>query len=86
MVVGFAAETANLLANAQAKRIAKGADWIVANDVSPESGVMGGDDNTVHLITADGVEEWPRLPKDAVAERLITRIAEALQLRREAAE
>jgi phosphopantothenoylcysteine decarboxylase / phosphopantothenate---cysteine ligase len=86
MVVGFAAETANLLANAEAKRIAKGADWILANDVSPESGVMGGEDNAVHLITADGVEEWPRLPKSAVAERLIARIAEALRARREAAE
>jgi phosphopantothenoylcysteine decarboxylase/phosphopantothenate--cysteine ligase len=86
MVVGFAAETANLLANAEAKRIAKGADWILANDVSPESGVMGGDDNAVHLITADGVEEWPRLPKRAVAERLIARIAETLRARREAAE
>jgi phosphopantothenoylcysteine decarboxylase / phosphopantothenate---cysteine ligase len=86
MVVGFAAETANLLANAEAKRIAKGADWIVANDVSPENGVMGGDDNAVHLITRDGVEKWPRLPKTAVAERLIARIAEALNARHEAAE
>ena len=86
LVVGFAAETANLLANAEAKLNAKGADWILANDVSPASGVMGGDENAVHLITRNGVEEWPRLPKTAVAERLVGRIAEALGARRAAAE
>jgi phosphopantothenoylcysteine decarboxylase/phosphopantothenate--cysteine ligase len=84
LVVGFAAETADLLANGEAKRIAKGANWIIANDVSPGSGAMGGDENTVHLITADGVEDWPRLPKGAVAERLVARIAEALGARRKA--
>jgi phosphopantothenoylcysteine decarboxylase/phosphopantothenate--cysteine ligase len=86
LVVGFAAETADLLANAQAKRIAKGADWILANDVSPQSGVMGGDENAVHLITAEGVEDWPRLPKSDVAERLVARIGETLHSRRAAAE
>ena len=86
LVVGFAAETGNLLANAQAKLVAKGADWILANDVSPGSGAMGGDDNAVHLITREGTEEWPRLPKREVAERLVARIAEALRSRRQAAE
>ena len=78
LVIGFAAETDDLLANAQAKRQRKGCDWIVANDVSPASGIMGGTENAVHLITADGVEDWPRLAKDEVARRLATRIATAL--------
>jgi phosphopantothenoylcysteine decarboxylase/phosphopantothenate--cysteine ligase len=78
LVIGFAAETDDLLANAQAKLTAKRADWIVANDVSPEGGVMGGDDNTVHLIDASGIQSWPRLPKSEVAKRLVGRIAEAL--------
>jgi phosphopantothenoylcysteine decarboxylase / phosphopantothenate---cysteine ligase len=78
LVVGFAAETDDVIANAQAKRIKKGCDWIVANDVSAESGVMGGDMNTVHLVTASGVESWPSQPKDQVARRLIERIAAAL--------
>ena len=86
LVVGFAAETADLLANARAKRLAKGADWILANDVSPEDGIMGGDENAIHLITGEGVEDWPRLPKGEVAERLVARIGEALRVRREAAE
>ena len=73
LVVGFAAETESLIANAQTKRTAKGCDWIVANDVSGD--VMGGDDNTVHLITGDGAEPWPRMSKEAVAARLATRIA-----------
>ncbi len=76
LVIGFAAETENLVANAQEKRRRKGCDWIVANDVSGD--VMGGADNTVHLVTADGVEDWPRMPKDQVAARLALRIAEAL--------
>lgn len=75
LVIGFAAETQDLLKNADAKLRAKGADWIVANDVSPESGVMGGDTNTVHLLTASGVESWPSLPKDEVARRLMARAA-----------
>lgn len=86
LVIGFAAETANLLANAQGKLAAKGADWILANDVSPASGIMGGDENAVHLITQNGSEEWPRLPKSMVAERLVARIGEMLRAGREAAE
>jgi phosphopantothenoylcysteine decarboxylase / phosphopantothenate---cysteine ligase len=78
IVVGFAAETDDLMANAHAKRARKNADWIVANDVSPATGIMGGEENAVHLITADGVEEWPRLAKVEVARRLAARIAVAL--------
>jgi phosphopantothenoylcysteine decarboxylase / phosphopantothenate---cysteine ligase len=78
LVVGFAAETNDLLANAGKKLKAKGADWIVANDVSPATGIMGGADNAVHLVTASGVEDWERLPKIDVAARLVARIAEAL--------
>lgn len=77
LVVGFAAETDDLIRNARAKLTKKGADWIVANDVS-EEGVMGGQENTVHLITAAGVEDWPKLAKADVAERLVARIAEAI--------
>ncbi|MEN9411242.1 MAG: hypothetical protein RL216_3216 [Pseudomonadota bacterium] len=78
LVVGFAAETDDVLAHAQAKRARKGCDWIVANDVSPGTGIMGGAENAVTLITAAGVEDWPRLPKDEVARRLARKIAEAL--------
>jgi phosphopantothenoylcysteine decarboxylase/phosphopantothenate--cysteine ligase len=78
LVIGFAAETENVVENAKAKRKAKGADWIVANDVSPATGVMGGDRNTVHLVTAEGVESWPELDKVEVAERLLTRAADWL--------
>ena len=78
LVVGFAAETDHVVANAQAKRIKKGCDWILANDVSAESGVMGGDMNTVHLVTASGVESWPPQAKDQVARTLIERVAAAL--------
>jgi len=78
LVIGFAAETDNVIANARAKRIKKGCDWIVANDVSAESGVMGGDMNTVHVVTASGIESWPPQGKDAVARALIERIAAAL--------
>ncbi len=78
IVVGFAAETDDLLANAQSKLIRKNADFIVANDVSPETGIMGGTENAVHLIGPNGSEEWPRLAKDAVAQRLAERIAAAL--------
>ena len=73
LVVGFAAETEALIAHAQAKLETKGCDWIVANDVSGD--VMGGDDNTVHLITAGGVEDWPIMSKQDVAARLAERIA-----------
>ena len=78
LVVGFAAETDDVLAHATAKRLRKGCDWIVANDVSPATGIMGGTENAVTLITADGAETWPRLPKDEVGERLAARIAQAL--------
>jgi phosphopantothenoylcysteine decarboxylase/phosphopantothenate--cysteine ligase len=78
LVIGFAAETRNVIDYAAAKLKAKGADWIVANDVSPETGIMGGDRNTVHLITADGVESWPELDKAEVACRLVARAAEWL--------
>ena len=78
LVVGFAAETDDLLANAEKKRAAKGADWILANDVSPRSGIMGGKENAVHLISRDGVEDWPRMDKRDVARRLVERIAAEL--------
>jgi phosphopantothenoylcysteine decarboxylase/phosphopantothenate--cysteine ligase len=82
LVIGFAAETDNVIANAEAKRIKKGCDWIIANDVSAESGVMGGNINTVHLVTASGVESWPPQGKDEVARSLVERIAAALDGRR----
>ena len=78
LVVGFAAETHDMLAHAEDKRRRKNADWIVANDVRPGTGIMGGTENEVHLVTATGVEDWPRLGKDAVAQRLAARIAAAL--------
>ena len=78
LVVGFAAETENVVAHATAKRARKGCDWIVANDVSEEGGAMGGADNAVTIIDASGAEAWPRMSKHAVAERLAARIAEAL--------
>jgi len=78
LVVGFAAETDDVLAHATAKRLRKGCDWIVANDVSPATGIMGGTENAVTLITAEGAENWPRMPKQAVAERLAARIAATL--------
>ena len=78
LVVGFAAETENVVDNAVAKRRKKNCDWIVANDVSPASGTFGGDRNTVHLVTAEGVEDWPSLTKDEVATRLARRITERL--------
>jgi phosphopantothenoylcysteine decarboxylase/phosphopantothenate--cysteine ligase len=78
LVIGFAAETENVLEQATAKRRAKGTDWIVANDVSPAAGVFGGDRNLVHLITAQGAEAWPQMTKAEVAERLVVRAAEHL--------
>ena len=77
LVVGFAAETENVVDNAASKLKRKGCDWIVANDVSPETGIMGGERNRVHLVTADGVEDWPDLAKSEVARRLVARIAAA---------
>ena len=78
LVVGFAAETDDVVANATAKRLRKGADWIVANDVSPETGIMGGTENAAILVTAGGAEPWPRMSKRATAEALADRIAAAL--------
>ncbi len=78
LVVGFAAETQNVVENGRKKLARKGCDWILANDVSAESGVMGGDMNTVHLITKNDVESWPSQSKDAVAAALVARIARAL--------
>ncbi|HEY4115321.1 MAG TPA: phosphopantothenoylcysteine decarboxylase, partial [Rhizomicrobium sp.] len=78
LVIGFAAETDDVVAHAKEKRAKKGADWIVANDVSPSTGIMGGDDNKVHLITADRVEAWPTMKKSEVAARLVARIVAAL--------
>jgi phosphopantothenoylcysteine decarboxylase/phosphopantothenate--cysteine ligase len=78
LVVGFAAETEHVVENAEAKRARKGCDWLLANDVSPETGIMGGTENRVVLITEAGAEDWPRMSKHAVADRLARRIAEAL--------
>src|SRR5207302_11158697 len=74
LVIGFAAETESVIANAQAKLERKGCDWIVADDVSPQTRIMGGGINTVHLVTAAGVESWPRQSKDEVARTLVGRI------------
>ncbi len=78
LVIGFAAETEDVVAHAVAKRARKGCDWILANDVSPGTGTFGGDENRIHLVTAEGVEDWPTLSKQAVAERLAQRIADTL--------
>ena len=85
LVIGFAAETEHLIDNAKAKLARKGCDWIVANDVSPATGVMGGDRNTVHLLTRDGdgdsagtpSKSWPVMTKEQVAAALVARIADA---------
>lgn len=79
LVIGFAAETENVIAYAKKKRKSKGCDWIVANDVSPETGIMGGDRNTVHLVTGEGVEHWPEMDKATVARELMNRAAQHLQ-------
>ncbi len=78
LVVGFAAETDDVIAHATAKRDRKKCDWIVANDVSPATGIMGGTENAVTVIKPGGAEEWPRMGKDQVANRLANAIAEAL--------
>jgi phosphopantothenoylcysteine decarboxylase/phosphopantothenate--cysteine ligase len=79
LVVGFAAETENLLENAREKRLRKNCDWIVANDVSAATGIMGGNENTVHLITAEGTETWPTSSKEEVALRLVEKISQNLE-------
>jgi phosphopantothenoylcysteine decarboxylase / phosphopantothenate---cysteine ligase len=95
LVIGFAAETENLIENARAKLARKGCDWIVANDVSPALGVMGGDRNTVHLLTQDAksirhangvhadvnIESWPVMTKEEVATALVARIASQMENR-----
>ena len=78
-MIGFAAETDQVVAHAREKLAAKGCDWIVANDVSPETGVFGGDRNTVHLVTASGVKSWPPQSKEQVANNLVARIAATLE-------
>lgn len=78
LVIGFAAETENLIENATSKLQRKGCDWIVANDVSPSTGVMGGDRNTVHIISAGVIDSWPVMTKDQVADALVQRIAMAV--------
>lgn len=78
LVIGFAAETENVAANAKAKLVAKGCDWILANDVSPQTGIMGGDCNTIELVTAKDIEPWPPQTKEDVATMLIARIAKEL--------
>ena len=78
MPSGFAAETAHVIENARVKLDRKGCDWIVANDVSAATGIMGGDRNSVHLVTRDGVESWPDEDKQNVADKLVARIAVTL--------
>ncbi len=86
LVIGFAAETENLIENAKAKLRSKGADWIVANDVWPGTGAMGGDKTQVHIVTGGGVENWPPMTKDEMAQRLLAQIASAMRTLRSAAE
>ena len=81
LVIGFAAETEHLLEHAKKKLRSKGCDWIVANDVSPATGIMGGNRNTVHIVTASGVEDWPQMDKHKVADALMTRAAAELPVR-----
>ena len=78
LVIGFAAESDDVIANATAKRVRKGCDWIVANDVSPATGIMGGSENQVTLITEQGADTWPRMTKDDTARALAARIADAM--------
>lgn len=86
LVLGFAAETENVIPNAQKKLNDKGCDWIIANDVSEDSGVFGGDSNMVHLVTRTGTQSWPVMPKEQVAKKLMQAAAEQLEEMRPAAE
>ena len=79
LVIGFAAETDDVIANAKSKLAKKGANWILANDVSPSTGIMGGDRNTIHVVSKDGVEDWPQMSKAEVGARLAARIAQTLK-------
>ena len=81
LVIGFAAETDDIVTNARAKRVRKRCDWILANDVSPGTGTFGGDQNTIHLVDGEGVEDWPVMTKHEVAARLAERIAQHLRPR-----
>ncbi|WP_424927410.1 bifunctional phosphopantothenoylcysteine decarboxylase/phosphopantothenate--cysteine ligase CoaBC [Amaricoccus tamworthensis] len=78
LVIGFAAETDDVIGNATAKRLRKGCDWLVANDVSPGTGIMGGTENSAIFVTDDGAEQWPRMSKRNTADALVDRIVEAL--------
>jgi phosphopantothenoylcysteine decarboxylase/phosphopantothenate--cysteine ligase len=78
LVIGFAAETDDVVENGRQKRLRKRCDWILANDVSPGSGTFGGDRNTIHLVDADGIQHWPVMTKGEVAARLVERIAQQL--------
>jgi phosphopantothenoylcysteine decarboxylase / phosphopantothenate---cysteine ligase len=78
LVVGFAAETEKVLEHAQSKLARKGCDMIIANDVSPEGGVFGGDKNTVHVVTSQGIENWPSMSKHDVANRLMSKLSDML--------
>jgi phosphopantothenoylcysteine decarboxylase/phosphopantothenate--cysteine ligase len=78
LVIGFAAETENVVEHARTKLVRKGCDWILANDVSPGTGIMGGDMNKIHFVSRDGVEDWPPQSKEDVADALIARIVAAL--------
>ena len=80
LVVGFAAETEKVVKNAVSKRIRKGCDWVLANDVSQQTGTFGGDQNLIHFINKDGVEDWPKLTKQEVAERLVERIISRVKI------
>jgi phosphopantothenoylcysteine decarboxylase/phosphopantothenate--cysteine ligase len=86
LVVGFAAETQDVVENAKAKRRAKGCDWILANDVAHARGVMGGEKNAVHLVMEDKTEDWPEMTKQQVAEKLIVKVAEHLSRAKAGAE
>lgn len=86
LIIGFAAETQDVLGYAKKKLKSKRADWIIANDVSPSSGVMGGENNTVHVVTASGIESWPEMSKAKVARKIMARAAEQLHGKRTAAE
>jgi phosphopantothenoylcysteine decarboxylase/phosphopantothenate--cysteine ligase len=76
LVVGFAAETDNVVANAQSKLVKKGCDWVVANSVSDANPVFGSDENQVYFVTSDKIEEWPKTSKQDVAQKLASRIAD----------
>ena len=82
LVIGFAAETDDVIENARAKRLRKRCDWILANDVSPGTGTFGGDRNTIHLVDGEGIEDWPAMTKREVAQRLAERIARHLEVSR----